>query len=63
MELTFFIVAGMVLCFGFITKTVLTHPCFIYCCAVLTQCQGLFCFSHHLPTSRLGQDKKLGGDS
>ena len=31
-ELIFFIVAGMVLCLGFVTKPVLiTHPCFSYC--------------------------------
>jgi len=49
--LIFFTVAGMGLCFGFVVKTVLIiEGCFHYCWAVLTQCQGLFCFWHH-PTS------------
>jgi len=31
-ELIFFMVAHMVLCFGFVTKTVfITHQCFSYC--------------------------------
>lgn len=46
-ELIFFIVACMVLCFGYVMKTVLvTHQFFSYCWAKLTQHQGLFCFSH-----------------
>jgi len=47
-ELIFFIVASMRLCFGFVLKTVLiTQTCFSYCWAVLTQSQGLFCFPHY----------------
>ena len=46
-ELIFFIGASMELCFGFVLKTVLIiQACFCYCSAVLTQSQGLFCFSH-----------------
>lgn len=38
----FLLAAHMVLCFRFVTKTVLlTHQWFRYCWAVLTQCQGL----------------------
>jgi len=38
----------MVLCVGFIIKTVLiTQGCYSYCWAVLAQHQGLFCSSHH----------------
>lgn len=44
-ELILFLVSGMVLCFGFATKTVLrTSQCFICCSSMLIQ-QGLFCFS------------------
>ena len=39
----------------------ITQGCFQDCWALLTQCQGLSCFSHH-PT-RLGVHKKLGGDT
>jgi len=50
-ELIFFLIASVGLCFGFVLKTVwVTHQCFHYCWAVLTQSQGFFCFSHH-PTS------------
>ena len=46
-ELIFFTVASMELCFGFLLKTVLIIlGCFSYCWAVLTHSQGLFCFSH-----------------
>jgi len=48
-ELNFFTVAGMGLCFEFVLKTVLIiQRCFHYCWAVLTQRQGFFCFSHRL---------------
>ena len=50
-DLIFFPIASMGLCFGFVLETVLiTQGCFRYCWAVLTQSQGLFCFSPH-PTS------------
>jgi len=50
-ELIFSIIACTVLWFGFVIKTVLvTQGCFSYCWAVLTEHQGLFCFSSH-PTS------------
>ena len=64
-ELIFFIGASMRICFGFVLKTVLImQRCFRYHWAVLTQSQGLFCFSHHTPpASRLGVHKKLGGDT
>jgi len=45
-ELIFFIVASVRLCFGFVLNAVLIiQGCFHYCRAVLTQSQGLFCFS------------------
>lgn len=45
-EITFFIVAGMVPCFGFRRKTVLiTQQCFRSCWAVIVQSQGLHCYS------------------
>ena len=63
-ELIFFVVACMGLCFGFVLQTVLMiQGCFSYCWAVLTQHQGLFCFSPHSPASRLGVHKKLWGDT
>ena len=55
-ELIFFIVATMGLCFGFVTKTVLvTQGYFNYCWTVLAQHQGLLCFSPH-PTSKQAGD-------
>lgn len=56
-ELFFFTVAGMELCFGFLTKTVLiTEGCFTIAkqcnTAVLTQSMA-FCLSPH-PTSKAG---------
>jgi len=49
--LVFFMVASMGLCFGFVLETVLIiQGCCRYCWAMLTQSQGLFCFSH-CPTS------------
>ena len=62
MELIFFTAAHTVVCFGFMTKTVLmTHLRFSHCWAVLTQPPGPFCFSH-CPTS-LGLHKNLGDDT
>lgn len=45
----FLAVAHMMLCFGFVTKTVLIrHQCFRYCQTAFTQQQqGLLCFSHY----------------
>lgn len=40
-EMTFFIIAGMLLCF----RISVTHQYFSFCRAVLTLGQGLFCFS------------------
>jgi len=49
--LIFFIAAGMVQSFGFVTKPVLIiHPRFSYCRTELAQCQG-FCCSSHFPAS------------
>ena len=63
-ELIFFIVASMGLCFGFVQRTVLiTQGCFRYCWAVLTQSQGLFCSSPTPSAGGLGVHKKLGGDA
>lgn len=57
-----FTAAHIVLCFGFVTKTVLvTHRCFSYCQIVIAQHQGLLCFSLCTPGSRLGVHKKCGG--
>ena len=47
-QLIFFIAAGMGLCVRFLLETVLViEGCFSRCRAVLTQSQGLFCFSTH----------------
>jgi len=44
----------MVLCFRLVTKTaVITHQCFRCCLTVLTQCQGVLCFSVS-PPQRVG---------
>jgi len=52
-ELTFFLVASVRLCFGFVLETVLiTQGCLSYRSAVLTQSQGLFCSSS--PHQRAG---------
>jgi len=61
-ELIFFIVAGIVMCFGYVMKTVLiTHQCL----AIAEQCLHsikAFLVSHTAPpVSRLGVQKKLGG--
>lgn len=45
-KVIFFLVADKVLCFGFVTKPVLTgHQCFRCCWAQLAQYLTLFCFS------------------
>ena len=63
-ELIFFVVANMVLCFGFVLEAVLViQGCFPYCWAVITQSQGLFCFSPQPTSERLGGHKELGGDT
>ena len=60
-ELIFFIVANMGLCFGFVLKTVLIiQECFSYCWAVLTQSQGLCCFSHHPTSEEAGGAQEAG---
>ena len=51
------------LCFRFVTKTVLTQGCFCCSWAVLTQHQGLFCFSCCPASEQAGVHKKLGGDT
>lgn len=53
----------MVLCFGFVTKAVLiTHPCFI--AEEYLHSIKVFSLSHSAPTvSRLGVDKRLGGNA
>jgi len=46
-ELIFFLVAGIGLCFGLVLETVLvTQRCFGHCWAVLTQSSGPSCPSH-----------------
>ena len=51
----------MGLCFGFVLKTVLiTQGCFRYCWAVLTQSQGLFCFSPHPTSEQAGGAQEAG---
>lgn len=59
MELVFFIAACVLLCFKFVTKTVLmiTQKCFSYCWTVLAQNQ-----SFHGPI-RLGVNERLGGST
>lgn len=42
-EVIFFIAPAMVLLFGLV---LITQGCFSHCRAVLTQCQGLFCFTY-----------------
>ena len=60
-ELNFLIVVGRVLCFGFSMRIILiTHWCFRCCWAVLTQSEGLFCFSPH-PTSEQSGDAQEAG--
>ena len=60
-ELIFFIVASTGLCFGFVLKTVLIiQGCFHYCRAVLTQSQGLFCFSPHPTSEKAGGAQEVG---
>ena len=60
-ELIFFTVSSMRLCSGFVLKTVLIiQRCFSHCWAVLTQSQGLFCFSPH-PTSEWAEGAQEAG--
>jgi len=60
-ELIFFVVAGMGLCFGSSLKTMLiSQGCFSYCLAVLTQSQGLFCFSHHSTSEQAWSVQEVG---
>lgn len=50
----------MVLCTGFlVNKVVITHWCFSYCWAALTQSQGLLCFWCCPPSKGLGACKEL----
>ena len=57
-ELIFFIVASMGLCFG---KTVwIIQGCFSDRWAVLTLCQGLFCFSGHPSSEQTGGAQVVG---
>ena len=61
LKLIFFIVACTVLCFGFVTKTVLiTHQCLSYCWALLAQHQGLFCSSPHPTSKQAGGAQEVG---
>jgi len=67
-ELIFFIVAIMGLCFGFVLETVLViQGCFSYCRAGLTQSQGRFCYSAHPTGERAegaqGAERGHGWDS
>ena len=60
-ELIFFIVPRTRLCFGFVLKKeLIIQGCFSYCWAVLTQCQGLFCFSHRPNSEWAGGAQKAG---
>lgn len=64
-KLIFLAVARMMLCFGFVTNTVLIrHQCFRYCQTVLTQQQqGLLCFSHYpLPYGIILSNKSWGNE-
>jgi len=62
MELIFFPIAGIVLCFGFRMRIMLiTHRCFSCCYAVLTQSQGLFCFLYRPGSEGDGVHERLGG--
>lgn len=58
LELIFFLAAGMVLCFGFVTKTMLiTQQCFSCCWPVFAQHQGL---PAAYPTSQTGSMQEAG---
>lgn len=59
----FFIVAGVRLCFRFVTKTILlTQRSFHYCWEALAWWQVLFCLSPHPIPSGLGMHKELWGN-
>ena len=60
-ELIFFTAASVGLCFRFVLKTVLvTQGCFNYCQVVLTQGQGLFCFSPRSTSEWAGGAQEAG---
>ena len=60
-ELIFFIVASMGMCFAFVLRTVLiAQGCFSYCWAVLTQSQGLCCSSPHPASEEAGGAQGVG---
>jgi len=60
----FFIVAGVVLCFGFSMRIMLTAPGWFSCCrAALAQSQGLLCSSCCPHSEGLGVHRGLGGDA
>jgi len=40
-------------------RTLIIKRCFSYCWAVLTQTQGLLCFSHHLTSEQTGHGKEF----
>ena len=59
-EIIFFTVAGIVLCFGFSMRIMLiTHRCFSCCWAVFTLNQGLSS-SHALPAEKVGDAQEAG---
>ena len=63
-ELTFFLVAGMVLWFGLRMKIMLiTHRCFSYCHAAFTLNKGLFNSMYCPGTVEAAVQKELGGNS
>jgi len=54
----------MALCFGFVTKTVLTENWYLCCCrTVLTLSQGHFSFSHCPASKELGLHQELEEDT
>lgn len=64
MEIIFSIVSHMVVLFGFVTTTTLIiHPCFNSCWAVLAQHKGLPCFCHCSTVRRLGVSNRWEGDT
>lgn len=63
-ELIFFSIGSVDLCFGFVLERALKiQGCFSYWWAVLTQSQGLSCFSHKSTSTHVGMHKNLGGDT
>jgi len=60
-EFIFFAVASIGLCFTFVLKTVLiSQGWFSHCWAVLTESQGLFCFSPHPTSKEVGGVQEVG---